>query len=199
MAKSTSWRRYWSAYGGFAALFTSAYFYAAIICALVSHEYWRSRPWWADAIAILPNILGFALGGYAVLLGFGDEKFRRAISGSTSTSKRSPYLVANAAFVHFMLVLATALLGAVAFSYRPLWLIRIMVSNLPLELVTGIGLVMRGMGVTAFIYALILILPVTINLYRLAETYDASRTKERSMKRSKLMTSSGISKSSGGP
>lgn len=136
-------------------------------------------------MTVLPNILGFALGGYAVLLGFGDEKFRKAISGSIDPSKRSPYLLANAAFVHFMLVLALALLIAVAYAYRPFSLIHLLAQVTSPQVVLSLGAITRGVGVVAFIYALILILPVTINLYRLAETFDVYRTHERQKEKNK--------------
>ena len=63
-----------------------------------------SIKWHELAIGIIPNILGFTLGGYAILLAFGNEKFMFLISGEFADKKPSPFLVLNGAFVHFIVI-----------------------------------------------------------------------------------------------
>ncbi|WP_254599806.1 hypothetical protein [Cupriavidus gilardii] len=72
---------------------------------------WVRLEWWSDAIAALPTMVGFAIGAYAIVLGFGDERFRAVImqrkNGSTS-----PYVRISASLAHFIVVQLAALLAA---------------------------------------------------------------------------------------
>ena len=49
------------------------------------------------------DILGFSLGGYAILVGFGDNEFLDALRGRDENGP-SPYMNVNGAFVHFIIV-----------------------------------------------------------------------------------------------
>jgi hypothetical protein len=53
------------------------------------------------------------LGGYAILLAFGNDRFRRLISGTDADGGPSPFMVVNAAFIHYILLQAAAILAAV--------------------------------------------------------------------------------------
>ncbi|MFY0523055.1 hypothetical protein ACN28I_07625 [Archangium gephyra] len=63
-------------------------------------------------LSIIPNMLGFTLGGYAILIGFGDEQFKAIISGSDKKEQESPFLGTSAAFAHFIIIQLTALVSA---------------------------------------------------------------------------------------
>ena len=108
---------YWRAYGGSDALLYSVYFHVALVACGLSYGFWTVANWWDLVISIVPNLLGFTLGGYALLVAFLGEKFRRRISGRSvqegGTTRDSPFLVMNASFAHFILVQALALAAAV--------------------------------------------------------------------------------------
>ena len=70
---------YWRGYGGIIALLSSLYVWLSLVITLIiainncdQQNLWE---WYENVINIIPSILGFALGGYAILVGFGDEKF----------------------------------------------------------------------------------------------------------------------------
>src|SRR6185295_12041303 len=60
--------RYWQAYGGWRALFRSLYLHVAIIITCLLWGRWTMAGWWEMPLAVLPNIIGFSVGGYALLL-----------------------------------------------------------------------------------------------------------------------------------
>lgn len=108
-------RDYWHAYGGWAAFINSRYVHASLLTNAVLFHLWTNAGWWDLVLSTLPNLLGFTLGGYAILVGSGDERFgsllRRAKAGQTE-AKVSIYLSASATFAHFILVQLSALLLA---------------------------------------------------------------------------------------
>lgn len=118
----SSWNLYWSAYGGFRALLRSPYLHISIVISalcwnvwLKSHESWA---WFNLCLDIMPNLLGFTLGGYAILLAFGDEKFRKILTGKSKEEKYSPYVELNATFLHFIVMQTASIFFAlIGFSW----------------------------------------------------------------------------------
>lgn len=108
----TIFGRYWDAYGGWKEVFCSPYMHVALVLTVLLHHFWMESEWWTSAASILPNIVGFALGGYAIWIGFGDEDFRRA-QAVRSNGKASPYVAVSASFAHFILIQLLALLSAI--------------------------------------------------------------------------------------
>ena len=107
-----SFMLYFSSYGGIKSLFLSVYFWTSILLAVASYyfnfkyidpkiEKWS---WINSAKSIFPSILGFSLGGYAILIGFGDEKFLDALRMKNKDEKISPYMKINASFLHFIFI-----------------------------------------------------------------------------------------------
>lgn len=107
---------YWENYGGTVSLFRSPYFHLAVALSLVAFPFWTREhdPTWYDiSISALPNLLGFTLGGYAILLAFGDERFMHILSGKEDDGSPSPFMRLNSTFVHFILIQVVAILTAI--------------------------------------------------------------------------------------
>ncbi|HLA33642.1 MAG TPA: hypothetical protein VJ001_02110 [Rhodocyclaceae bacterium] len=107
---------YWRAYGGWSALLGSAFFWLSIALLVVTSPYWLkpSNAWWSQTLSVMPNLLGFTLGGFAVFLAFGDDQFKKLISGSVPQEDGpSPYLEVSATFLHFVLIQVAALIAAI--------------------------------------------------------------------------------------
>src|SRR5947207_403351 len=68
-------RDYWASYGGWRALISSPYVHAALLMSVLGYGLSETRRWSELAFGILPNVLGFSVGGYAILMSFGGEKF----------------------------------------------------------------------------------------------------------------------------
>jgi hypothetical protein len=110
-------KQYWSVYGGAGAVLKSPYFHASLVCgfiAVVSPEYGKSIQFWEPAISILPNLLGFTLGGYAILLAFGDSEFHAMLCGKDEEEggKESPFVSFAAMYMHFLVIQVVVLIVA---------------------------------------------------------------------------------------
>jgi hypothetical protein len=104
--------KFWRAYGGFSVFIRSPYLHLAIVFALMSYAQW-DREWWELVISILPGLIGFTLGGYAILIAFGDEQFRALLTGASKAGRTSPFVTISATFTHFILTQVTSLLFAI--------------------------------------------------------------------------------------
>ena len=102
---------YWKIFGGNKALFTSPNLYIAILLSGLSYRFYN-QAWYDLPIGIVPNILGFTLGGYAVILSFGGEGFYKVISMKLKEDgdKPTPFMTFNGAFVHFIVIQILTLL-----------------------------------------------------------------------------------------
>lgn len=109
---------YWKSYGGRKDLLLSPYLHISACFSLVAtliHFFSPSWLWFDLAKDILPNLLGFSLGGYAVLLTFGNKEFVKAIRGPEEDGSPSPFMQVNGAFVHFIVLQAITLLYGIFF------------------------------------------------------------------------------------
>lgn len=103
---------YFQAYGGVKALVRSRPLWVALLLMIPSYFSWAHRGWWEAVTSVLPNILGFTLGGMTLLLGFGDAAFRKALIRSRTKDGISSYVSLAASFMHFLVVQTSALLVA---------------------------------------------------------------------------------------
>ncbi|AWA40507.1 hypothetical protein ACTJK3_24915 [Pseudomonas sp. 22105] len=104
------WGKYWAAYGGCTALFSSTYLYVALALTVINFGAWYHSGWWDVVIASVPTILGFTLAGLAVFLGM-DSGFSKMLAGK-GKSDVSPFMALVSAFVHFILTQAVAVIVA---------------------------------------------------------------------------------------
>jgi hypothetical protein len=83
---------------------------------MVYPDLWRElkdgKPIWSDvAIDIVPSLLGFALGGMAIMLSFSSGRFLEAVR--QGGKEDSYFMKMIASFFHFSIVLSTSLIVAV--------------------------------------------------------------------------------------
>lgn len=152
---------YLRGYGGWKKLFSSIYFWIAIILAFIitiaNHFIHETKwDWCVDAISIIPSILGFSLGGYAFLIGFGDEKFINIMRGKNNKDSISVYMHVNASFFHFILIQFLTLFWTVI--TKALNLTKIF----PFDFV----------GIFLFVYSLLTIVSTAFCVLNLADWFD---------------------------
>ncbi len=151
---------YWEAYGGLAALKYSLYFWASVVLGTIITGKYLNDPnpwdWSSHVLNILPNILGFSLGGYAILVGFGDQEFLKILRGRDPDGTPSPYMEVNGAFVHFILIQAMCLIFA------------IFAESLSINTV----LFVYWIGTTLLIYAVFSIIATTLAILNMADWFD---------------------------
>jgi len=172
--------RYWGSYGGFKALFKSPYLYMALGITLLLYPQWSQEGWWDRVLSIMPNVLGFSLGGYAMWMAIGDESFRRLISGPDENEKASPYMEVNSSFVHFILLqILSIVLALFARAYNfslPEDSLILTKFRTPFQTLCLIG---SFFGYFIFIYALTSALAATFALLRISSWYDTYIKQER--------------------
>lgn len=177
--KSGIFNRYWTAYGGWKALLKSPYFWCSAVISAALYPDWSTPGWWDNVLSIMPNLLGFSLGGYAMWIAIGDDDFRKLISGEDKDGTPSPYMEVNAAFVHFIVLQMLSMLAALfakAYYFK-----------LPPDhfLITALGgslkyLCFSGyyLSYLIFIYALLSAIAATFALLRVSSWYDANQTQK---------------------
>lgn len=175
--------RYWRGYGGLVALLQSPFFHASLVITTLLFPYWSSPRWWETVIAIMPNLIGFSLGGYAIWLGLGDDSFRKLLSGRAeqeAADEPSPFMQVNAAFVHFIIMQVAGLFAAIfAMAYyfplshdSVLWKVaKFLHINLVETLYIG-RLIYWGFAFWIFIYALLMAVAATLTILRVAHWFE---------------------------
>ena len=164
-----SFRLYWRAYGGTKALLLSPYLHTSVVLAVLLHPLWgvcSESPWYEITVTVLPNLLGFTLGGYAILMAFGDDKFRERIAGEDDDGKPSPFMVVNSAFIHFILIQMIAIL-----------------LSLFGKAVKPKGDVLSFFGMFFFVYALLTALAAGFAVLNIADWFDVVAKRNRDAKR----------------
>ncbi|WP_156361369.1 hypothetical protein [Sphingomonas sp. Leaf67] len=106
---------YWRVFGGTWQILRSTYFWISGILTLTLPKVWQTkdgseRVWTGITLDVTPSLLGFALGGMAIMLAFSSGKFLEAIR---QKGKDNSYLrKIMASFFHFCVVLTASILTA---------------------------------------------------------------------------------------
>ena len=162
-------RTYWRCYGGIKALLSSPYLHVSFVLAALMFPIWGSPGWWSYPLGVMPSILGFSLGGFAIWLAIGDERFRALIAGTRQDEPDtvcSPFMEMNATFIHFILMQFFAILLALIFAGLG-----------PAD--GDVGFCLRGIwffGYWVFIYAIFTAAAAAMAIFRNAELYDVYQT-----------------------
>lgn len=161
--------RYWRAYGGWGALWKSAYLHVALFALVLMLPFWLREPWWEQPISVIPSLIGFTLGGLALFMGFGDDGFRKMLAQQDDPNSPSSFMVISASFVHFIVVQIIALFAALlakAWTFYYPW---------PEELrplITVGRWVWGALGYGLFLYALTSALAATMSIFRIGSWYE---------------------------
>lgn len=178
MSNNSPFKEYWLAYGGWYALFSSRYFWVAVCLTFVMYNSWYpiESQWFEQVIAVIPSVLGFTLGGFAMWVAIGDERFKSLIAGADEDDEISPYMEVNATFTHFVLLqLFSLILAIIANSYS-----EFVVSN-PYILI-GARLY-SFFSYMIFIYALLTAIAAVLAILKVAKWYDDFQTSLRQPKK----------------
>lgn len=159
-----SFALYWKLYGGSKAVFASPYFVTSLAISFLCQPIWSVPSWVEMPLAILPNVLGFSLGGYAILIGFSDEKLKRILVKSKAGSP-SAFLRVNATFVHFIVVQVVALVAGVL---SKAW----MKPSLHDGWLYWLQIVSSLAGFTAFTYSISLAVAATFAIFQIGQWFN---------------------------
>ena len=96
-------------------MFGSPLFLTSVAIAAVSYQRWLSPDWTGIAYNLLPSLLGFSLGTYAILFSMITARLKGALRAVKNDEAISLLEQVNATFFHFIFVQVVALGWAFAF------------------------------------------------------------------------------------
>lgn len=169
-------RRYFRSYGGWSAIFRSPLFLVALgATALGYGNWWSSDKWAGTSQSLIPNLLGFSLGTYAILFSLMTGRLKRALRAVKNDQDVAFLDEINATFFHFILVQVCALLWAFLYQGAALYdLVQAIQPSWPC--IANLFGVLRplggGIGFALLIYSITLIIGAALAVYRLALIVD---------------------------
>lgn len=150
------------------ALLASPYFHLSLILTIFLFPIWTKSGWWDLPIEIMPSILGFSLGGYAIWIAIGDDRFRSILAGSDEKSERSPFMQINATFLHFIILQFASILLALIF---------LSIGPAEDQDKNCLHIAMWYIGFLVFVYAILSAVAAAMAIFRVASWYDMQLTK----------------------
>jgi hypothetical protein len=169
-------RRYFLAYGGWAAILRSPLFLIAVAVTALGYGNWAaSDRWAATSQSLIPNLLGFSLGTYAILFSLMTGRLKRALKAVKNEEGITFLDEINATFFHFIIVQVSALIWAFLYQGTGLYdLAQWLEPHWPcagtvFSALKGIG---GFVGFVLLIYSITLIAGAALAVYRLALIVD---------------------------
>lgn len=104
--------RYWADYGGWRDFFLSPLLHFSVLISGVSYSAWLEPEWIDLPLSLLPNLLGFSLGAYALIFSLADERLLAALNAPTADGRPTNLRMINATFLHFILIQTAAVVFA---------------------------------------------------------------------------------------
>lgn len=172
-----SLKRYFSAYGGWSAIFGSPLFWIAAAITGISYSLWWTEAWVSVSQSLLPGLLGFSLGTYAILFSLITNRLKKTLRDLKITSGFSYLDMVNATFFHFIFVQVIALLWAFIFSgsaLHDIFHLDIVQNWLSLDIFYVLQKTGSCIGFFLLIYSLTLVVGSALAVYRLAGIVDPS-------------------------
>lgn len=169
-------RRYFRAYGGWGAIFRSPLFLLSVALTGLGYSNWiDGDKWSALSQSLIPNLLGFSLGTYAILFSLMTGRLKRALKAVKNAKEITFLEEINATFFHFIFVQVFALLWA--FLYQGTVLFDLMQIAKPywpcapsaFRFAQALG---GAAGYTLLVYSISLIVASALAVYRLALIVD---------------------------
>jgi hypothetical protein len=167
--------RYFNAYGGWSAVFGSPLFMLAAIVTGLNYSQWLQENWVDTTIALIPSLLGFSLGTYAILFSLINNRLKGALRAKKNEQGISLLEVVNASFFHFIFVQVLALMWAFVYSGSSLYdLTKLLSTSYSSAHPIFEGLKTAGsfVGYLLLIYSFLLIIAASLVVYRLALIRD---------------------------
>lgn len=173
-------RRYFRAYGGWRGVLGSPLFLVSILIGGVSYGQWLRPDWTAATYALVPSLLGFSLGTYAILFSLITARVKGAMRAVKSDGQISALEQVNATFFHFIFVQVIALIWAFSFDGTLLADLAIMAKDTHPALWSifkALRAVGSFVGYVLLVYSIALVVGAALAIYRLALISDPSEEK----------------------
>ncbi len=155
--------------GGTGAILKSFDFRIALAVSFLCWPAWLAPDWWAKAISVLPSLLGFTLGGFAIFLGFGSDQFKELIARKDEA--KSEYLSVSSTFLFIVSVQVIGLLYAIICESlwvpTPIWLKHIS------PILPYLNYIAWFVGYLLYVLGIVLSLRAAIRIFRVSRWYNS--------------------------
>lgn len=169
--------RYFHAYGGLRGAITSPFFGGGIVITGLSYSNWlKPEPDWIEKVeSLIPSLLGFSLGTYAILFSIIGSRLKGALRQIKAPHGVSYLESINATFFHFIFVQVIALMWA--FLFQGSWLVdlvRLLKPHYSWVEEAGVWAFRSGSfaGFFLLVYSVLLTVAAALAVYRLALIRD---------------------------
>jgi hypothetical protein len=159
----------WDNMGGIAALWKSFDFRFALAVSVLCGPAWLAPGWWTNTIAVLPSLLGFTLGGFAIFLGFGSDQFKELIAREDET--KSEYLSVSSAFLFIVAVQVLGLIYAII--CESLWVPTPLLLQRVSPVLDYLNPVAWFLGYFLYVLGIVLSLRAAIRIFRVSRWYNS--------------------------
>jgi len=105
-------KRYLRDYGGMSAVVSSPLFVVSLFIAGIDYDTWLHAKWVELSQSLIPSLLGFSLGTYAILFSLMTGRLKKALQTMQVSPGVSYLAMVNATFFHFIFVQILALVWA---------------------------------------------------------------------------------------
>jgi hypothetical protein len=169
-------RRYFSDYGGWTSLIKSPFLHIGLVISAISYSVWISSVWIDNVYAVIPGLLGFSLGTYALLFSLMSGRIKLALKAIKNSRECSYLDEINATFLHFILVQTVCLLWAATMRSHILFdVLMFLKFSKKFFVLLDIGRVISGfVGYSLMCYSLTLVIASSLVVYRLARIVSPS-------------------------
>lgn len=163
--------RYWKDYGGWKDFFGSPLLHLSVVISGASYRAWLKPDWVDLPLSLLPNLLGFSLGAYALIFSLANERLLGALSAQPKHGGPTLLRVINATFLHFILIQTAAIIFAL--SQKSTLLVDLVgilniERSVKLEVQRYMTITAGAFGYWLTVYAVVLLVGAAIAAYRLA-------------------------------
>jgi hypothetical protein len=168
-------KRYFDAYGGWRAIWGSPLFHLSVIVGFSAHAYWVSAKWVDLTFSLIPSLLGFSLGTYAILFSLITNRMRKALRAVKNSRGISYLEEINATFFHFIFMQTAILFYAFLFGGLKIDGFSSYVAKVaPIYeiLVWPVCSILSAVGMILLVYAVSLVVGAALTVYRLALITD---------------------------
>ena len=163
--------RHWKDYGGWKDFFASPLLHVSVLISAASYTAWLRDDWIELPLSLLPNLLGFSLGAYALIFSLANERLLEALNVQPKNGGPTLLRVINSTFLHFILVQTAAIIFAL--SQKSTALVDLIdIANvdatLKFTIMRCMTIVAAAFGYWLTVYAVVLLVGAAIAAYRLA-------------------------------
>jgi hypothetical protein len=159
----------WQNLGGYRGVLKSMDFRVAVLVALICWPAWSQSGWWGDPISVLPSLLGFTLGGFAIFLGFGSDQFKDLIANEDEL--KSEYLSVSAIFLYIVSIQVLGLIFAVI--SKAIYVPVLSFFDCIEVVFVFLNPVFWFLGFFVYIYGIVLSLRAAVRIFRVSRWYNS--------------------------